>query len=162
MGLRTDEKLKKKKISELWDIAIETTPNERESKELEDRRQSISEFKNLRAVSVSMYAASKEEERDEERNKIFEEIMVKTFPNLMKTRNPTIQEAQQSLCMSEVLGIKKGTSWFSDSHSSQTSSDDEISICGVKIVPCHEVGQSSRSLPIQWLSSPSQNAEERC
>lgn len=63
LGLRTDEKLKKKKISELWDIAIETTPNERESKELEDRRQSISEFKNLRAVSVSTYAASKEGER---------------------------------------------------------------------------------------------------
>lgn len=80
-----------------------------------------------------MYAASNE--KREMRNKTFEEIMVKTFPHLMKTINPTIQEAQQSLCMSEVLGIKKGTGWFLDSHSSEISGDDEISICGVRIFP---------------------------
>lgn len=75
-------------------------------------------------------------------NKIFEEIMVKTFSNLMKTINPPIQEVQQIPCKSEGLGKKKDT-WVLGSHSSKTSGDDKISRCGVRAFPSHEVGQNS-------------------
>lgn len=72
--------------------------------------------------------------------------MVTTFPNLMKTIHPPIQEDQQISRKSEGLGKKKGASWFFDSHSSKTSGGNEISLCGVGAFPGHELGQSSCSL----------------
>lgn len=72
--------------------------------------------------------------------------MVKTFPNLMKTINPPIQEDQQISLKSKGLGKKKGASWFLDSHSAKTSRDNEISLRGVRVFPGHELGQSSCSL----------------
>lgn len=72
--------------------------------------------------------------------------MVKTFPNLMTTINPPIQKDQQISLKSKGLGKKKGASWFSDSHSSKTSRDNDISLCGVRVFPGHELGQSSCSL----------------
>lgn len=115
-GIKNWWDIAEEKISDFGDLAMETIQNETESEGLEDREQSISELwgNSKQPIHIQPQPPKKREMRRQ--NKIFEEIMVKTFPNLIKTINSPIQEAQQIPFKSEELGTKKGSSWVLDSH----------------------------------------------
>lgn len=140
----------KEKTHELGDTATETVQNEPRVKDRSIWCQAW--------VSCGWYVHDHSLQRREMRrqSKIFEEIMVKTFSNLMKTTNPSISEDWQIPGMRGWMW-RKGRTFFLVSHSSKTpvrmKSTSGVRAPSQGAFPCHELGHSSCRLQSKWFSS---------
>ena len=85
-----------KRISELEDrmveITVEEDSKEKRMKRNEDSLRDI--WDNIKCTNIQIIGVSEEEEKEKGSEKIFEDIIVKNFPNMGKEIGTQVQEAQ--------------------------------------------------------------------